>query len=120
MGFSFRKSVNLGNGFRLNFSKSGVGYSWGMKGLRFTKRAGNSGCLSSLLMICFVWPLQLCFWMVYGVFWLIWQMCRWGVKIFIALIVYLISLIKSKKQGVEAIQQEIQSEQEMNVAQQED
>lgn len=37
MGFRFRKSVNLGGGFRVNFSKSGVGYSWGVKGFRYTK-----------------------------------------------------------------------------------
>lgn len=39
MGFRFRKSINLGNGFRVNVSKSGVGYSWGTKGVRFTKTA---------------------------------------------------------------------------------
>ena len=39
MGFRFRKSVNLGGGFRVNFSKSGVGYSWGTKGYRVTKTA---------------------------------------------------------------------------------
>lgn len=36
MGLRFRKSVNLG-GFRINFSKSGVGYSFGGKGFRYTK-----------------------------------------------------------------------------------
>lgn len=35
MGFRFRKSVNLGGGVRLNFSKRGVGVSAGVKGLRF-------------------------------------------------------------------------------------
>ena len=39
MGFRFRKSVNLGGGFRINFSKSGVGYSFGGKGFRYTKTA---------------------------------------------------------------------------------
>lgn len=38
MGFRFRKSVNLGP-LRLNFSKSGVGYSVGVKGFRATKKA---------------------------------------------------------------------------------
>ena len=38
MGFRFRKSVNLGP-LRLNFSKSGIGYSIGGKGFRLTKRA---------------------------------------------------------------------------------
>ena len=37
MGFRYRKSINLGGGFRINLSKSGVGYSWGTKGYRITK-----------------------------------------------------------------------------------
>lgn len=40
MGFRFRKSVNLG-GARVNSSKSGVGYSVGGKGYRYTKKAGG-------------------------------------------------------------------------------
>lgn len=40
MGFRFRKSVNLGPA-RLNFSKSGIGYSVGAKGFRYTKKAGG-------------------------------------------------------------------------------
>ena len=39
MGFRYRKSINLGGGFRINLSKSGVGYSWGTKGFRYTKTA---------------------------------------------------------------------------------
>ena len=39
MGFRFRKSINLGGGFRVNLSKNGVGYSWGVKGYRVTKTA---------------------------------------------------------------------------------
>ena len=39
MGLRFRKSVNLGGGFRINFSKSGVGYSFGGKGFRYTRTA---------------------------------------------------------------------------------
>lgn len=39
MGFRFRKSINLGGGFKVNLSKSGIGYSWGTKGARFTKTA---------------------------------------------------------------------------------
>ena len=35
MGFYLRKSVNLGGGVRLNLSKSGLGLSAGVKGLRF-------------------------------------------------------------------------------------
>lgn len=42
MGFRYRKSINLGGGFRVNISKSGIGYSWGVKGYRITKTAkGN-------------------------------------------------------------------------------
>lgn len=37
MGFRFRKSINLGKGFRINLSKSGIGYSWGVKGFRTTR-----------------------------------------------------------------------------------
>lgn len=39
MGFRYRKSINLGGGFRINLSKSGVGYSFGGKGFRITKTA---------------------------------------------------------------------------------
>lgn len=39
MGFRFRKSFNLGGGFKINLSKSGVGYSWGVKDYRLTKTA---------------------------------------------------------------------------------
>ena len=41
MGFRYRKSINLGGGFRVNLSKSGVGYSWGVKGYRVTKTANG-------------------------------------------------------------------------------
>ena len=41
MGFRFRKSINLGSGFKVNLSKSGVGYSWGTKGVRYTKTASG-------------------------------------------------------------------------------
>ena len=41
MGFRYRKSINLGGGFRVNLSKSGVGYSWGTKGYRVTKKSGG-------------------------------------------------------------------------------
>ena len=39
MGFRYRRSINLGGGFRVNISKSGIGYSWGVKGYRITKTA---------------------------------------------------------------------------------
>lgn len=39
MGFRFRKSFNLGLGFKVNLSKSGIGYSWGVPGFRITKTA---------------------------------------------------------------------------------
>lgn len=42
MGLRWRKSFNLGKGFRLNLSKSGIGWSWGMKGFRYTKTARGS------------------------------------------------------------------------------
>ncbi|NFJ84005.1 DUF4236 domain-containing protein [Clostridium botulinum] len=38
MGFRFRKSVKIGP-FRINLSKTGIGYSVGCKGYRVTKRA---------------------------------------------------------------------------------
>ena len=41
VGLRFRKHINLGGGARLNFSKSGIGYSFGTKGVRFTKKAGG-------------------------------------------------------------------------------
>ena len=39
MGFSFRKSLRVGKGGRVNISKSGIGFSWGIPGLRFTRTA---------------------------------------------------------------------------------
>ncbi len=39
MGFRYRKSIRLGGGFRVNLSKSGIGYSWGVKGYTITKTA---------------------------------------------------------------------------------
>lgn len=39
MGFRYRKSINLGAGFRVNLSTKGIGYSWGVKGYRVTKTA---------------------------------------------------------------------------------
>lgn len=39
MGFRYRKSINLGCGFRVNISKSGIGYSWGVRGARIAKTA---------------------------------------------------------------------------------
>lgn len=40
VGLRFRKSVNIGP-FRLNFSKSGIGWSIGGKVYRFTKKVGG-------------------------------------------------------------------------------
>lgn len=49
MGLRYRKSFNLGGGFRINISKSGVGYSWGTKGYRVTKTAkGTTRTTSSV------------------------------------------------------------------------
>ena len=39
MGFRFKKSISVGKFGRINISKSGIGYSVGTKGLRFTKTA---------------------------------------------------------------------------------
>lgn len=39
MGLRMRKSINLGGGFKINLSKSGIGYSWGVPGYRITKTA---------------------------------------------------------------------------------
>ncbi len=39
MGWRFRRSIGFGNGFRINISKSGIGYSWGIKGFRITRTA---------------------------------------------------------------------------------
>lgn len=41
MGVRFRKSIRLGGGFKINFSKSGVGYSWGTRGYRLTRKSGG-------------------------------------------------------------------------------
>ncbi|MCI6640904.1 MAG: DUF4236 domain-containing protein [Pygmaiobacter massiliensis] len=40
MAFRFRKSIKQGP-FRLNFSKSGVGWSAGTPGFRYTQKAGG-------------------------------------------------------------------------------
>ena len=42
MGWRYRKSINLGGGFRINLSKSGIGYSWGFPGYRHTYSANGS------------------------------------------------------------------------------
>ena len=41
MGYRFRKSINLGGGFKINLSKSGIGYSWSIPGMRYTKLANK-------------------------------------------------------------------------------
>lgn len=41
MGLRFRKSIKLGGGARINFSKSGVGFSFGTKGARVTKKSSG-------------------------------------------------------------------------------
>lgn len=38
MGIRLRKSINLGGGFLVNVSKSGVGYSWELKELESQKK----------------------------------------------------------------------------------
>lgn len=41
MGLRYRKSIRLGGGFRVNISKSGIGYSWGIPGYRVTHTASG-------------------------------------------------------------------------------
>ena len=41
MGVRLRKSINLGGGFKINLSKSGIGYSYGCKGARVTHMANG-------------------------------------------------------------------------------
>lgn len=42
MGLKFNKSIQIGKNFRINLSKNGIGYSYGVKGYRITKTAkGN-------------------------------------------------------------------------------
>ena len=36
MGFRFKKSINLGNGVRMNIGKKGIGFSAGVKGARIS------------------------------------------------------------------------------------
>ena len=47
MGFNFRKSFKIGKNFRINMSKSGIGYSVGGKGFRFTHSANGRKTVSS-------------------------------------------------------------------------
>lgn len=49
MGFRMRKSIKSTPGVRMNFSKSGIGYSVGTKGYRVTKAAdGRVMCTTSI------------------------------------------------------------------------
>ena len=41
MGWRFRKSIDILGLFRINFSKSGIGFSWGVPGYRVTKMANG-------------------------------------------------------------------------------
>lgn len=41
MGFRFRKSIQIVPGVRVNVSRSGIGYSAGIKGARITKHANG-------------------------------------------------------------------------------
>ena len=57
MGFYYRKSVNLGP-FRVNLSKSGLGYSFGGRGFRVgTTARGKKYCLARTLRVSPVWLL---------------------------------------------------------------
>lgn len=41
MGFRFRKSIDILGLFRINFSKSGISFSYGLPGYRVTKMANG-------------------------------------------------------------------------------
>lgn len=41
MGWRYRKSISLGKNIRINFSKNGIGYSWGIPGYRKTISANG-------------------------------------------------------------------------------
>lgn len=41
MGFRYRKSIRVGKYFRINVSKSGIGYSFGVPGARITHSANG-------------------------------------------------------------------------------
>ena len=41
MGWRFRKSIDILGLFRINFSKSGIGFSYGAPGYRVTKMANG-------------------------------------------------------------------------------
>lgn len=41
MGWRFRKSIDILGLFRINFSKSGIGFSYGVPGYRVTKMANG-------------------------------------------------------------------------------
>ena len=40
MGFSYRKSIKLPGGLRVNASKRGLGLSGGVRGVRYSSRSG--------------------------------------------------------------------------------
>lgn len=48
MGWNYRKSINLGGGLRLNFSKSGIGISGGVKGFRVSHNSRGSRLYASI------------------------------------------------------------------------
>ena len=48
MGLRLRKSINIG-GFRINLSKSGIGCSYGVKGVRVTKKSNGGTRVSTYL-----------------------------------------------------------------------
>lgn len=41
MGWRIHRSINVGLGFKINISKSGIGYSWGVPGYRKTRKANG-------------------------------------------------------------------------------
>lgn len=90
--------LSFGNkNFRISLTKSGIGYSFGGKGFRYSKRANvknNSGCLFN----CISWTLMLCFYIIYIPFWLIYKLYYFIIKYcFIIPVKKLMSYIKNKK-----------------------
>ena len=118
MGLRFRKSKNIGGGFRLNLSKSGVGGSWGFKGFRITKKAkgglrmttsipgtgisyttSTKGLSTGCLKVFVEWPVMLILWVLYGIVWLM----------FILPFKLLTKLFKSISERKESMQTNIES-----------
>ncbi len=103
MGFRFHKSFNLGNGFRLNLSKSGVGYSWGTTGFRISKRAGGNGGCAAFIIMPIWWMCLLTWWTLKYTFLLMWWLCYGTVWLFFILPIKGIIKLCKKPAGSDAV-----------------